>query len=130
MMAIKPPGSGAPGAKPIQKVDAPRDVKGSRAGDFKSDAAAPVSGDVTRVTGVDAAVKQVAADISAGSIQRGIDAVDAVIARMVEAQSGASSTGADVKSRIDELQLALGDDPIFSARVTRLIDAELDRLSA
>lgn len=119
-MAIKPPG--APGTGGITPPIATERTSTERAGaSFASAVTAPPAATPGASTGpVEGAVDSVAADIRAGRLERN-DAVDAVIERLVLAQLPEGGSSARAQERVSLTQLALGDNPGFTARVDRML---------
>ncbi len=74
---------------------------------------------------VDQAVADVATEIRAGKLPSTEARVDAVIARIVSLQSGDAMPARQLRARVEEAQMALGDHPAFAGQVTAMLDKVL-----
>ncbi len=123
-MAIKPTGSGPPiapteGVAGVSRKQEPKAASFSSAVDGTSPAKATAEADPVRL-----AVRDVAAEIDAGRVQPGEQAIDRVIERIVQSQAAPDTPPAQLRDRVVETQFLLGDDPFFVERVERLLEAE------
>lgn len=122
-MAIKKVGGGAPA--PIQPTETTA-TKSRSFADVSSASRAAQKSPSQSADAVHRAVSDVAEGIRAGRVGSEPEArVDAVIARIVELQSPEGTSRSHLRERIEDAQLALGDHPGFSARVTAMLDEVL-----
>ena len=120
-MAIKKvggPGRLAPTQQIEGKTTAPAEGFGKIAEATATKESAP--------TDVSLAVQEVAAEVAAGRLTAPLAQVDAVIDRMVRSQAPDGASPRAVSARVDEVQLALGDHPGFSARVQAMLATALE----
>lgn len=123
-MAIKPTGSGPPiaptqGVSGVARKDEAKGASFSSAVEGTSSSKPAAEADPVRL-----AVRDVAAEIDAGRVQPGEQAIDRVIERIVHSQAAPGTAPAELRDRVAESQFLLGDDPFFVERVERLLEAE------
>lgn len=122
-MAIKPTGHTPPVA-PADGAEGVGRAKGPRGADFASSVTATDAAQAPQETdAVHAAVREVAAELDAGRVQPGEQAVDRVIERLVVQQAEPGTAPAVLRERVTETQFLLGDDPFFVERVERMLAA-------
>jgi hypothetical protein len=118
-MSIKPIGSGGP--SPLDSVETNVGTSATRSTVFSSSVEGTGGASAASKTPVETAVDEVAREVAAGRVGKGTEAVDTVIARMVELKAPAGTSKAALRERVSEVQAALGDDPVFAARVERML---------
>ena len=125
-MAIKPTGN-TPIA-PANDVKASSEVSASKASKSAESFSVDATSKVDQSAPVEAAsmraVTEVAAKISAGQIERGEPAFEAVIERTIEMQQP-DLNGRALREEVADAQLLLIGDPMFERRISRMLDTAL-----
>lgn len=116
-MSVKRIGGG--GASPIDAIENAPGTSATSSADFSRAVEGPQETTAPR-SAIESAVSDVAREISAGRVDR-TEAVDEVIARIVEIKAPEGMRPAALKERIAEAQATLGDDPEFARRVERML---------